>query len=170
MSYGDALHLEAEWFREEVVGFPPLLAETADKSGPFQVVEPYVRRIDQRPQQLFICRDPYLERRMDRGGAWNQAEHGVAAMIVWAKAQNASLAHEEQQRLDEAVERVLTRVRGLPHDHSHGGLFFSAGDGEIRVDYPDPRTLLDVADAPGSLGNAYVVVVRYRVVEAVTAG
>ncbi len=163
MSYSDALIREAAWLRDDLSGdgLPPLLAGVGDDSGPFQTVEAYGRRLDQRGHQLFVCRDPYLER--NAGNVWREAVHGIALMILWRQQSNASRAEVDQLALDEALERVLDRVRGLPTDHRHGERFFSVAEdaGGIRVEYPDPRTILTPGDGPLAAGNAYTVLVRY---------
>lgn len=163
MSYADALTREAAWLRADLagVGIAPLLVDVGDGSGPFQTVEPYGRRRDQAGHQLFVCRDPYTER--NAGNVWREGAHGIALMILWRQQSNASRAEVDQLALDEAIERVLDRVRGLPTDHTHGGGFFSVAEDAagIRVEYPDPRTILTPGDGPLAAGNAYTVLVRY---------
>lgn len=163
MSFADALIREAAWLRQDLAGdgLPPLLSDVGDGTGPFQTVEAYGRRLDQRGHQLFVCRDPYTER--NAGNVWREGTHGIALMILWRQQSNASRAEVDQLALDEAVERVIDRVRGLPADHTHGGRFFSVAEDAtaIRVEYPDPRTILTPGDGPLSQGNAYTVLVRY---------
>lgn len=165
MSYSDALIRETAWLRDDLAGdgIRPLLIDVGDGTGPFQTVEAYGRRLDQRGHQLFVCRDPYVDRNVDAAGQWREGTHGIALMILWRQQSNASRAEVDQLALDEALERVLDRVRGLPADHSHGGRFFSVAEDPagIRVEYPDPRTILTPGDGPLSAGNAYTVLVRY---------
>ena len=171
MSYADALIREAAWLRADVVGLPPLLANTGDGTGPFGVVEAYPRKVQQQDYQLFVCRDPYAERRMDAAGQWRAGMHGIALLILWNRVVAPTKAQLDQVKLDEAVDRVLNRVRGFPADHTHGGRFHSVGvnqlgTDEIRVEYPDPRTLDATADAPYGAGDAYTVLVRYTATDA----
>lgn len=165
MSYSDALQREAAWLKADLAlfGRRPLLAGVGDGSGPFGVVEAYGRRLDQKVHQLYVCRDPYVERAADAAGVWREGTYGIALLILWRKGSNAANAEAGQLALDEALERVLERVRGLPTDHTHGGRFFSVAEdpGGIRIEYPDPRTVADLADAPLAAGNAYTVLVRY---------
>lgn len=165
MSFADALTREEAWLQADLAadGLPPLLDSVGDLSGPFQTVEAYGRRLDQRGHQLFVCRDPYVERRIDNAGQWRQGDYGIAVMILWRQQSNASRAEVDQLALDQALERVLARVRGLPADHTHGGRFFSVAEDPagIRVEYPDPRTILTPGDGPLAQGNAYTVLVRY---------
>lgn len=174
VSYADALIREAAWLRLDLSGddLPPLLADVGDGTGPFQTVEAYGRRLDQRGHQLFVCRDPHVERRMDNAGHWRQGDHGIALMILWRQQSNASRAEVDQLALDEAIERVLDRVRGLPTDHTHGDRFFSVAEDPagIRVEYPDPRTILTPGDGPLAAGNAYTVLVRYTATDAFQPG
>lgn len=163
MTYADALTREAAYLRSDLAGagIAPLLATVGDGSGPFQTVEAYGRRLDQRGHQLFVCRDPYVER--NAGNVYREQVHGIALMILWRQQSNASRAEIDQLGLDEAVERVLDRVRGVPTDHTHGGRFFSVAEdaGGIRVEYPDPRTMDAKTDGPWAAGHAYTVLVRY---------
>ncbi len=141
MSFADALTREAAWLRADLAGdgLLPLLDTVGDLSGPFQTVEAYGRRLDQRGHQLFVCRDPYVER--NAGNVWREGVHGIALMILWRQQSNASRAEIDQLALDEAIERVLDRVRGLPTDHTHGGRFFSVAEdaATVRPGKPMPR-------------------------------
>lgn len=171
MSYSDALSREADWLAADLSAsaIPPLLAGVGDGSGPFGVVAPYGRRLAQRRHQLFVCRDPYTERPMDARGQWRQADHGIALMVLWSRQAAGGESNFDQAELDQAVERIVDRVRGLPGDHTHGGRFFSVAEdvAGIRVEYPDPRTLDQPADAPLGAGSAYTVLVRYTATDAV---
>lgn len=170
MTYSDALLREAAWLQADLAGddLRPLLDTVGDLSGPFGIVEAYGRRKNQDVHQLYVCRDPYVERAMSRDGVWREGVHGIALLILWRKGSNAGTAELGQLALDQAVERVLERVRGLPTDHTHGGRFFSAAEDAagIRVEYPDPRTMADVADGALAAGNAYTVLVRYTATDA----
>jgi hypothetical protein len=165
MSYADALTRERAWLVEDLAGhgIPPLLTGVGDNTGPFGIVAAYGRRLAQQAHQLYVCRDPYTERAIDRAGVWREGMHGIALMILWARQTAGTQLETDQQALDDAVERVLTRVRGLPADKSHGGRFLAVGDdvAGIGVEYPDPRTIDTTADAPFGAGSAWTVLVRY---------
>lgn len=171
MSYADALTREAAWLSADLSanGIPPLLTGVGDGTGPFGVVAAYGRRLAQQPSQLYVCRDPYTERSMEARGQWRESMHGIVLLILWQRQTSGTQLEVDQQLLDNAVERILDRVRGLPGDHSHGGRFFSVAEDAngIRVDYPDPRTLDATVDAPLAAGSAWTVLVRYTATDAV---
>lgn len=163
-NYTDVLEREATWFKDpspdSLPGARPLIGGT---DGPFDELAPYVRRINQKQHQLFLYRTRTDERRAD--DSHKAHDHSVVAIILWAQT-NSARDQASAARLDDAVARVLERIRGLPHDHTHGGRFFSAGErGGISVDYPDPRTVLAVADGALSAGQAHEVTVAYTITE-----
>ncbi len=108
-----------------------------------------------------------LERTEERREANGRSEvmHQVILRVAWPTANTASSLNEDQAYLYGACTALRARIRGVLGDHTHGGVFASAGDtadGNARgidVTYEDPlRTLTE--------GNpALTALIRYGLTE-----
>lgn len=156
-SYADALVDEEAWFLADlsVDGIPGL---TKDAGGPFDVVAAQVRRLQQKPRQLFLAHDTSRDARGSKDS--RRLDHDLMALVLWPY-RNAQAMHEDQDRLDAAVDAVLARIRGPLGDRTHGGRWWIVGDS--RVEPPNPSTILTFADAMAAVGTAIEVVVRWTV-------
>lgn len=161
MTYADALAKEEAWFASDLSaqGVPGL-------SPPFDVVASQVRRLSQARRQLFLGHSRSTDGRRSKAGD-HRVDHEIVALVFWAAVGAGGRAHEDQDRLDEAVERVLARVRGPAGDYTHGGRWWSVG--EVRVEPPNPATLLAFRDAAGAVGAGYELAVRFSVTELLEA-
>ena len=166
----DAVAREAEWFVGDHVadGLPALLAATGN-DGPFGVVGAYPRRLSQRAHQCYVWREALTDTR--RGAGLHELRHFLVATVLWSQAASPERAHNDQAALDAALERIFTRIVGAGN-RSHGGRFTSvaaatSGPG-VGMRMTDPFAALVVRDAPGGLGLAYRVDVRYVATETIT--
>jgi hypothetical protein len=159
MSYADALDSEEAWFTSSVAGLPALL----EPAGPFDVVSAGIKRLSQAPRQLFLGHGPTTDRRQSKDSD-RRVDHEIVALIFWPSTVASTRADEDQEALDDAVDKVLQRVRGPADDDStHGGRWWHVGD--ARVEPPNPATILAFADVQGAVGRGYSVAVRYSVTE-----
>lgn len=159
MPYASVLDLEEAWFLDSSLGLPPLAA--AD-GGPFGVVAAHVRRLSQHPRQLFIGHGPTTDLRRSKAGD-RLVRHEIVVLVAWPSVGAGHRAHEDQARLDDAVDAVLARVRGPVDDIGHGGRWWGVAD--ARVEPPNPATILAFRDAIGAMGGGYEVAIRYSVLE-----
>jgi len=160
MSYADAVTREAAWFQAVgVVGLP----DVAGVGGQFDVVDAYPRRLAQAPRQCWLYRHGATDHPEARTRG-RMLHHHFMAIVWWPRRLGAERAMTEQQSMDNAIDVVVQRARGIPSDTSHGGAFFSQV-GDIVVTNPDPATMFSVIDAPGALGLGWTALVSYTMAE-----
>jgi hypothetical protein len=166
----DAVARETAWFQADLSaqGIPHLLKAGAN-DGPFGIVDAYPRRLSQRSHQLYLWREAITQTR--RGSGTHELRHFLVATVLWSQAATPERAHEDQARLDDAIARVFARVAG-GGDRSHGRRFTSVGAAKdnnpgIGARMADPLAAIRAADAPGGLGRAYEVHVRFVATETV---
>lgn len=141
MSTADAVTREAAWLTTSGDGLPALLASLG---GPFDVVQPYLRRTPQgRATQLYVTRRSIREERFAHPR--RMPRYRFELRIVWPMSSTNGSAENSQQALDNAVDLVLQRVGGFVGDKSHGGRFLSVAENpaEVTVDFSDPERSMD---------------------------
>lgn len=148
---------EVEWFRTAVPGLPPV----APPNGPFYRVTDDLAELAQSRTQLFLALISTVESSASKTGP-RQRDHEIAAMVMW-RLGAASRPHVSQDQLDEAVEAVVARVRGVPELPNHDGRWAMVRP--IAVEFPAPYQLLAVGDAMTAAGATNVRSVRYSVRE-----
>lgn len=146
MGYGDAVAREVAWLTADLSAFSigPLLD---DQGGPFAVIKGFGRSAKARVQgrTLFVSRERVTEVRFDI--QHKQHVHQLRLKIGWpirSTTQETDLA-----ALDNALELLLTRVRGPFGDKTHGGRFLQVAEGDegtsplIQVEYDEPELVDD---------------------------
>lgn len=170
MGFEDVIARETDWLSTEpLAGFDALLRhETND--GPFDFIGEYTRRLAQHPRQLHVYRERSLVMRESTGT--KRLHHSMLVGVLWTQTAPPERAYVEQTQLDLALARLVQRIGGQLDDHTHGQRFFSAGETGslspaegIDVRWPDWRSAIVQADSPLAMGRAYVVEVRYPIVE-----
>ncbi|MBS2531562.1 hypothetical protein KGQ20_02125 [Catenulispora sp. NF23] len=123
-STADVVSRETEWLNTSGDGLPAL---NASAGGPFGVVSGYWPRTPATMKtSLYVTRTQTAEERTAHIRI--MARHRMVLHALWPLNNTGGSAELDQQNLDDAVEQVLGRIRGFPHDHSHGGRFLSAGE------------------------------------------
>ena len=123
-STADVVSRETEWLNTSGDGLPAL---NASAGGPFGVVSGYWPRTPATMKtSLYVTRTQISEERTAHIRI--MARHRMVLHALWPLNNSGGSAEADQQNLDNAVELTLARIRGFPHDHSHGGRFLSAGE------------------------------------------
>jgi hypothetical protein len=152
-----AVAREAEWFRADVPGLPPLAAP----AGPFYRVTDKLKELAQGRTQLFLALVSTLDESASKLGP-RRVDHEIAAMVMWA-VNAGGRAHVPQVDIDEAIEAVVARVRGVSDQPNHGGRWAMVGP--VSVEFPPPEQWLASGDAITAAGATNVRSVRYAVRE-----
>lgn len=151
-AYGDAVQREVDWLTEEVVGLPVLLK---DQGGAFDLVLPYGRKAGSLPvggRYMFVYREATVERRF----AIQQKIqiHRLRLRVSWPVRAPGAQPEVDLAELDAAVEDILAKVRGPFGDHTHGGRFLDAAEGDegsdrtgTEVTSDDPDTAIEQSKA-----------------------
>lgn len=132
-STADVVARETEWLTTAGDGLPAL---TTAAGGPFQVVSGYWPRVPATMKtSLYVTRGQISEERTAHIRI--MARHRLTLHALWPLNNSGGAAEADQQSFDDAIELVLARIRGFPHDHSHGGRFLSAGEhpGMVTVNF-----------------------------------
>jgi hypothetical protein len=160
--YSTAVTREAAWFTADPpASFPsaPLLRKKTDPTAPFDVVQGHRPRDEPRPgrNSLYVYLDPRKSQRQPivASGEMREPRYFFIAHIVWSFQAASRLAEEAEQELENAIERVLTRIDGPYGDKTHGGAFANAGalGDEAVVEYA-----ADPLDAIRTRGQVDVMV------------
>ena len=123
-STADVVSRETDWLNTSGDGLPAL---NASAGGPFGVVSGYWPRTPATMKtSLYVTRTQIAEERTAHIRI--MARHRMVLHALWPLNNSGGSAEVDQQNLDDAIEQVLARIRGFPHDHSHGGRFLSAGE------------------------------------------
>ncbi|MFD1145974.1 hypothetical protein [Saccharothrix hoggarensis] len=141
----DAINREADWLRTHGDELPALLKE---HGGPFEVVQGRsMRSPNTRKQALYLTHATYSDSRW--GNARKLGTYSFRLAVHWpvgSTVTSIDIAEREQQALDEALELVVARIRGLMGDHTHGGRFLAVAeapvDSTINVQYEPPEKTL----------------------------
>jgi hypothetical protein len=135
------LDREVEWLRTSGDSLPALLKANG---GPWDVIQAYgPRTYISRQSGIYLLRPSLIEERVSnqrkrhsyvfRGRLWWPIGSTTTSTELWER---------EQRALDDAVDLLIARVRGLLHDHSHGGRFLQVAEdstsGRITVAFDDP--------------------------------
>lgn len=129
MSSGDAVAREASWLTTSGDGLPALL--TAD-GGPWDVIAAYTQGAQTRTQAtaIYVTRGRAQQYRV--ANARLRPRYPMRLELRWPVRQispgSSSIAAEEQQALDDAIELLRQRVTGPLGDKTHGGRFLSAAE------------------------------------------
>jgi hypothetical protein len=150
-----AVAREVEWYREMVAGLAPLEAP----AGPFYRVTSELSELAQGRNQLYLALVSQLDASADKDGR-RRIDHEISALVLWAVGP-AGRAHVSEATLDDAVDAVVQRVRGVPEAPNHGGRWWMVGP--TSVEFPPPAQLLANGDAILAAGAADVRSVRYTV-------
>ncbi|HEV2071101.1 MAG TPA: hypothetical protein VGR26_15025 [Acidimicrobiales bacterium] len=148
---------EVEWFRAEVPGLPPLV----DPAGPFYRVTDDLAELAQSRTQLFLALVATLDASASKLGP-RRVDHEIAALVMW-RVGAAGRAHISHDQLDDAIEAVVARARGVPEHANHGDRWAMVGP--VTVEFPAPHQLLSVGDAISAAGASNVRSIRYAVRE-----
>ena len=127
MSSADAVAREQAWLTTSGDSLPALLASAG---GPWAVVAAYTQGAQTRTQATAI----YVTRgRAQQYRVANQRlrpRYPMRLLLHWPVRQispgSSSIAAEEQQAFDDAIELLRQRVTGPLGDKTHGGRFLSA--------------------------------------------
>ena len=133
MPSDDVVAREAAWLNATGDGLPAL---HADAGGPFQVISGYWPRVPATMKtSLYVLRSQISEERTAHVRI--MARHRLTVTALWPLNNAGGSAEADQAEFDAAIELVLTRIRGFPGDHSHGGRFLSAGEnpGMVTVSF-----------------------------------
>jgi hypothetical protein len=142
MSSADAVSREAAWLSayNPADSLPALLASLG---GPFDIVQPYLRRTPPgRKRQLYVVR---TNLQVERFGFNRKINHHTFDLrITWPQSSTPGDAEEVQQALDNAVELVVQRVSGLFLDKTHGARFMAVAEDPAQIDvrFDDPSASL----------------------------
>lgn len=140
MATSDAVVREVAWLTSSGDGLPALLSSDG---GPFDIVQAYRSRTPpHRKTAIYLMRTTILETRFANQRKLDSYE--FRGQIWWPIGATGAAGswEDESQALDDAVDLLLQRVRGLTFDHSHGGRFLSVAEapdpGRIVVRFEDP--------------------------------
>lgn len=140
MSTADAVSREAAWLATSGDGLPALL--TAD-GGPWDIVQPYYRRTPPSEKtSIYVLRSALSDNRA--ANIRIRTTYEFSLKLVWpVRMTGTSMAEQEQQDLDDAVDLLIQRIRGTVNDKSHGGRFLSVGEDPrqpgVHVTFEDPE-------------------------------
>lgn len=157
MSFSDAVQREVDWLSDVVSGFPPLLAE---QGGPFDTIDAYGSLLERspdvivHPKTLVVCRDSAMDVRL----AIQQRlfVHAMRLEVQWPLAA-PGLPEVEFGLVDQALEDILTRVRGPFMDHTHGARFMSVAEGSEGDATSSPARIdIDIDDYRTAVANAQI--------------
>jgi hypothetical protein len=139
----DAPEREAAWLSKTGDGLPTLLAANG---GPWQVIQArQPRTVASRQSSIFVLRSE-----LDDDREANQRimpHYDFVLKLNWPAQAADGSAEEAQLAFDQAIELLLTRIRGFPGDKSHAsaaGVFTSVGENPRRVivRWDDPEQTL----------------------------
>lgn len=127
MGFADALQREADWFSSVVPGMPPM---AVDQGGPWDLIVPYGRAKGTVPEgrkTLYVARESAADGRI----AIQQRTHAYMIILTlsWPVRSKGSQPEDDMAALDQAIEDLLTRIRGPFMDHTHGARFLSVAEG-----------------------------------------
>lgn len=129
MPTADACEREASWLQTSGDSLPALLAVNG---GPFKVIAAYWQGAQTRTQApaIYVTRGKAEQIRV--GNQRVRPRYPMRLELHWPvltiSPGSSSIAAQEQQALDAAVELLRQRVTGPPGDKSHGGRFLSAAE------------------------------------------
>lgn len=138
----DAIPREAAWLQASGDGLPAL-QEAA--GGPFKLVQARMPRTPStRTCALYLTPGTYTDERW--ANARKLGTYNFRAAIYWpigTTTIGTNIAEAEQDALDQAIGKLITRIRGFLFDHSHGGRFLAVAEApahpEIAVHYTPPE-------------------------------
>ena len=137
-SYSDALDREIDWLTA-VDTLPALLA--AD-GGPFAIAQArWPRTMAKQKRALYLTRMAGHSAEVDRFANVRQMmRHRFVLHLMWPLNLGTGKAEDEQLAFEQAIDKVLARVLGLPFDKTHGGRFLSVAEGpeHVVVEQDDP--------------------------------
>ena len=140
MSTADAVQREADWLATSNDGLPALLTSAG---GPWDIVQAYYRRTPPSEKtSIYVLRTSIADDRV--ANIRIRPTYEFSLKLVWPVRMTASsLAEDEQQALDAAVDLLLQRIRGPVGDKTHGGRFLSVGEAPrspgVHVTFEDPE-------------------------------
>lgn len=139
MTTSDAVAREVSYLRATGDGPPALLAP----SGPWQIIQAYWPRTpNTRQTGIYLLRPTVLETRFSNQRKLDSYE--FRGRLWWPIGSTSATGswEDEQAALDNAVDLLIQRIRGLPFDHTHLGNFLSVAEapdpGRITVRFEDP--------------------------------
>lgn len=143
LTTADAVDRETAWLRTSGDGLPALLESAG---GPFTVVQAYLQRVvPAEARSLYVMRRTFRDVRI--GSQRRLTRHSMLLRIAWPAVDGDGAVEADQRQLDQAVDKVVQRVRGTLGDKTHGGRFLSVAEGpdDLTATWTDPaRTLPDM--------------------------
>lgn len=135
MSYADAVTKEAAWLNVTNDSLPVLTAAGWDR------VDAYPVSYGRAMKRLEVWRERYEETRESNGR--RLVTHHLVVEVHWPNTRSADVSQNQWTAVDTAVNVVLTRIRGLAGDKTHGGRFLAVGEEAqgstaITVEWDDP--------------------------------
>jgi hypothetical protein len=129
VSTADACEREASWLSAANDGLPSLLAVNG---GPWKVIAAYFQGAQTRTQApaIYVTRGKAEQIRVANQRI--RPRYPMRLELYWPvltiNPGASSIAAQEQQNLDDAIELLRQRVTGPLGDKSHGGRFLSAAE------------------------------------------
>lgn len=131
MSTATAVSREAAWLQVTDDALPALLAP----GGPWQVVQGYWPGAHEATQKTGIYLDARVTTDTRASNQRIRPQYEFTLTLIWPIRQNSvKLAEGEQQKLADATDLLLQRIRGPVGDKTHGGAFLSVAENPRRVD------------------------------------
>jgi hypothetical protein len=138
MSSADAVAREAAWLNTTGDGLPSL---PSSAGGPWEVIDAYTQGAQTRSQAtaIYVTRGQVQQIRVANQRV--RPRYPMRLELRWPvrviSPGSSSIAAEEQQNFDDAIELLRQRITGPLGDKSHGGRFLAAAEaarGQVAVD------------------------------------
>lgn len=131
----DATAREAAWLATLGDGLPELPMPT----GPWNVIQAYQPRTPaKRKASIYVTRQLLHVKRF--ANIRSMPTHLFHLKLVWPLSSGSGSEEFDAQAFDNAIALLISRISGLPGDHTHGGRFLSVAETPeyITVEFDDP--------------------------------
>ncbi|MFL4491566.1 hypothetical protein ACJ6WD_09935 [Streptomyces sp. VTCC 41912] len=137
MSTADAVDREVAWLTTSGDGLPALLTSAGGPWGSIQAYQP--RTPGRRNTYVIVLRRAIHDKRF--ANVRRMASYEFVLKLIWPLTSGQGRAEDDQRAFDAAVDKLLTRIDGLPGDKSHGGRFRSVAENPeyVTVRFVDPE-------------------------------
>ncbi|MEE6264874.1 MULTISPECIES: hypothetical protein [Streptomyces] len=137
MTTADAVDREVAWLTTSGDGLPALLTSAGGPWGSIQAYQP--RTPGRRNTYAILLRRQIHEKRF--ANVRRMPTYEFVLKLIWPLTSGQGRAEDDQRAFDAAVDKVLTRIGGLPGDKSHGGRFRSVAENPeyVIVRFTDPE-------------------------------
>lgn len=123
MNTDTVIDREVDWLSSTTDTLPVLLkTASTDLDAPFDFIQAYWPSNTTNNRGMYVMRSGIAPWEIDQGHLLPR--HTMRLVIWWSIYGDLQQA---QRDLDVAVEAVICRVVGFPHEKTHGGRFLSAG-------------------------------------------